>query len=102
MFSALKGHKSLETGKLVDDLEHPFTCPETGGALQGLYDLQWIGANVDRDEVARRPKGIWRWSELLPVRDPKNVVSLHEGDTPLLHAERLGAELGLDRLFILD
>ena len=102
MFSALKGHKSLETGKLVDDLEHPFTCPETGGALQGLYALQWIGANVDRDEVARRPKGIWRWSELLPVRDPKNVVSLHEGDTPLLHAERLGAELGLDRLFILD
>lgn len=102
MFSALKGLKSLETGKILDDLKHPFTCPDTGGALQGAYDIDWIRKNVDRDEVARRPRGIWRWSELLPVRDPAHVVSLCEGDTPLIHAERLGGELGLRRLFILD
>ena len=102
MFSAIQGLKSLETGKILDDLEHPFTCPETGGALQAVYDIEWIGKNVDRDEVARRPRGIWRWAELLPVRDPENVVSLREGDTPLIHAERLGAELGLSRLYILD
>jgi len=102
MFSAIKGLKSLETDKILGDLEHPFTCPETGGALQGVYDIEWIRKNVDRDELAQRPRGIWRWAELLPVRDPKNVVSLHEGDTPLIHAERLGAELGLTRLYILD
>ena len=102
MFSALKGLKSLDTGKILDDLKHPFTCPDTGGALQGFYDIEWIRKNVDRDEVARRPRGIWRWSELLPVRDPAHVVSLREGDTPLIHAERLGGELGLRRLFILD
>ncbi len=102
MFSALKGLKSLDTGKILDDLKHPFTCPDTGGALQGFYDIDRIRKNVDRDEVARRPRGIWRWSELLPVRDPAHVVSLHEGDTPLIHAERLGGELGLRRLFILD
>ncbi len=102
MFSAIKGLLSLETDEIVDDLKHPFTCPETGGALQGVYDYEWIKKNVDRDEVARRPRGIWRWSELLPVRDPAHVVSLHEGDTPLIHAERLGADLGLRNLFILD
>ncbi len=102
MFSALKGLKSLDTGKILDDLKHPFTCPDTGGALQGVYDIEWIRKNVDRDEVARRPRGIWRWSELLPVRDPAHVVSLREGDTPLIHAERLGGELGLRRLYILD
>ena len=102
MFSAIKGLRSLETDKIVDDLKHPFTCPETGGALQGVYDYEWIKKNVDRDEVARRPRGIWRWSELLPVRDPAHVVSLQEGDTPLIHAERVGAHVGLKRLFILD
>ncbi len=102
MFSAIKGLRSLETGDILDDLRHPFTCPKSGGALQGLYDIEWIGKNVDRDEVARRPRGIWRWAELLPVRDPENVVSLREGDTPLIRADRLGGELGLERLFILD
>ncbi len=102
MFSALKGLRSLETGKNLDDLEHPFTCPETGGALQGAYDTEWIKSHVNRDQIKSRPRGIWRWSELLPVRDQARVVSLAEGDTPLIHAERLGAHLGLNRLFILD
>lgn len=102
MFSALKGLVSRETGELVDDLECPFTCPKTAGALQGVYDLEWVKRHVDRDALARSPRGIWRWSALLPVRDPKHVVSLREGDTPLLHAERLGWDLGFRRLFILD
>ncbi len=102
LFSALKGLLSLKGGKIVDDLKHPFTCPETGGPLQGAYDLEWARSHLDRDAIARRPRGIWRWAELLPVRDPQNVVSLREGDTPLIHAERLGRELGLKRLFILD
>ena len=78
MFSAIKGHRSLETDKIVDDLKHPFTCPETGGALQGVYDYGWIKKNVDRDEVARRPRGIWRWSELLPVRDVATGIDLRQ------------------------
>jgi threonine synthase len=43
---------------------------------------------------------MWRWRELLPVRDPQNVVSLGEGDTPLLPARRLGAAFGCRALFI--
>tara|TARA_Y100000588_G_scaffold213761_1_gene227705 strand:+ start:3592 stop:4830 length:1239 start_codon:yes stop_codon:yes gene_type:complete len=102
MFSTIKGLLSLETNKIVDDLKHPFTCPDSGGTLKGLYDLAWINTSIDRDELRTRPSGIWRWHELLPVRDQKNIVSLHEGDTPLIHAQELGKELDLDRLFILD
>ncbi len=43
---------------------------------------------------------MWRYAELLPVQDPANVVSLGEGFTPLIHAPRLGSELGLSRLYI--
>jgi threonine synthase len=42
---------------------------------------------------------MWRYEEVLPGATP---VTLGEGMTPLLHARRLGAHLGLDNLFIKD
>jgi len=57
---------------------------------------------LSREVVAARPRGMWRWRELLPVRDARNVVSLGEGDSPLLPAPRLGALAGLKRLLLKD
>ncbi len=45
---------------------------------------------------------MWRWHELLPVRDAANRISLGEGDTPLLRAPRLGEGLGLKWLYLKD
>jgi threonine synthase len=45
---------------------------------------------------------MWRWYELLPVKDPQNFVYLGEGDTALLHVPTLGKELGLSNLFVKD
>jgi threonine synthase len=44
------------------------------------------------------PRGLWRFRALLPVR-PERPLSLGEGDTPLVHLERLGARLGVPRLY---
>jgi threonine synthase len=57
---------------------------------------------MDRDEIHQRPKGMWRWHELLPVQDPKNMVTLGEGDTALLRLPRLGESLGLSNLYVKD
>jgi len=43
---------------------------------------------------------MWRYREMLPVQNPSNVITLGEGFTPLVHAQRLGRHLGLDRLYI--
>jgi threonine synthase len=43
---------------------------------------------------------MWRWRELLPVRDERHIVTLGEGDTPLLPARHLGASLGFQSLYI--
>jgi threonine synthase len=59
-----------------------------------------VKRNVDRDEIATRQKGMWRWFELLPVKDKKNIVSLGEGDTPILQLNRLGSEMGFTHLFL--
>jgi threonine synthase len=45
---------------------------------------------------------MWRWHELLPVKDPKNFIFLGEGDTSLLDLPRIGSELGLRNLFVKD
>ncbi len=43
---------------------------------------------------------MWRWHELLPVRDAAHIVSLGEGDTPLLALPEIGRQLGLEHLLI--
>lgn len=45
---------------------------------------------------------MWRWGELLPVNDRKNIITLGEGDTPLIRLERLGQEMGIDHLYVKD
>ena len=57
---------------------------------------------LERDSVSDRPRTIWRWHEMMPVEDPDNIVSLGEGGTPLLRADRLEARSGLRDLWIKD
>jgi threonine synthase len=57
---------------------------------------------LDRDAASARPRNIWRWREMMPVEEEENVVSLGEGGTPLLRAERLGAPAGFGDLWIKD
>ncbi len=59
-------------------------------------------AQGNREVISGRPAGMWRWHELLPVRDPRYVVSLGEGDTPLLKIPRVAAELGLTNVHVKD
>jgi len=69
--------------------------------LLARYDLERAGATLTRASLAgRRTGGLWRWAELLPVRDPAHRFHLGEGSTPLLRAPRLGAELGVPGLLV--
>ena len=80
---------------------HTF-CPDCQAALLTRYDLAGAREKLDRDAISVRPRGMWRWGELLPVQDPANQISLGEGDTPLLRLPRLGSDLGLLQLFLKD
>lgn len=77
-------------------------CETCQSPLLSIYDLESVRRNLDRDQVAQRTHNMWRWHELLPVFDQKNIVSLGEGDTPLLRTDRLGEHLGLRKLYIKD
>jgi threonine synthase len=77
-------------------------CKNCNAPLLAHYELEKIRDQVSREQIAGRPRGMWRWSELLPVRDTANQVSLGEGDTPLLKIDRTGNFVGLKNLYVKD
>ncbi len=77
-------------------------CPDCQSPLLARYDLDAIRQHVDRDAVRHRHTRMWRWHELLPVKDPLNFVHLGEGDTALLYLPHIGQELGLKHLYVKD
>jgi threonine synthase len=83
------------------DKIHTF-CPHCQSPLLARYDLENVRNHIDRDAIRQRMSGMWRWHELLPVKDPQNFVFLGEGDTSLLSVPRIGKELGLSNLFVKD
>ncbi|TSA50838.1 threonine synthase [archaeon] len=85
------------------DAQTPHTiCPECGKPLLARYDLESARKNLHRDDLIGRIASLWRYRELLPVREDADVVSLGEGYTPLIHAACTGARLGMESLFIKD
>lgn len=77
-------------------------CTECGKPLLARYDLKAAAAKMTPDAMASRTSTMWRYREVLPVQDEANIVTLGEGGTPLVHAERLGERLGAKDLFIKD
>lgn len=78
-----------------------YVCPACFGPLDARYDLGVVRRLVDRAAIERRPPGIWRYRELLPVEAPPRR-GLPVGSTPITSAERLGAAVGVDRLWLKD
>jgi len=61
-----------------------------GRPLLVRYDLDAVGAALSKDALAKRETDLWRWRELLPVRDTANIVSLGEIETPLVPIPKSG------------
>jgi threonine synthase len=77
-------------------------CPACERPLLARYDLAQLGRRTCLDDVGRRPPGLWRYRELLPLREPERAVSLGEGATALLRVPRLAERLGVPGLLVKD
>jgi threonine synthase len=87
-------------GAFFDSDQVQTFCGKCQEPLLARYDLARLSQELDRDEIPRRAPGMWRWHELLPVKDPGHAITLGEGDAPLLEAGRLGKALGMSWLYI--
>ena len=79
-------------------LEPMNVCEWCFGPLEVVYDYHAIARTMNRESIEAGPLTMWRYKALLPVDG--RVVDLGTGFTPLLKAENLGRELGLDNLYI--
>jgi threonine synthase len=78
-----------------------FVCDQCLGPLEVAYDYAAIGRSVSRDQIASRPRNLWRYRELLPIAgEPR--TGFHSGCTPLIRADRLATRIGVRELYIKD
>ncbi|HEX5837257.1 MAG TPA: threonine synthase [Anaerolineales bacterium] len=101
-YSYLTHLECSKCGRSYSPAEIQTFCQDCTATLLPRYDLNAVRQHVDRDKVSRRARGMWRWHELLPVVKEENIVSLGEGDAPLLSVSHLGRELGLSNLYVKD
>jgi len=71
-----------------------------GGTLLVDYDLERAASSLTRETLAERPFNMWRYHELLPVRDLSRIVSLGEGGTPLIRLHALEQRLGRGPIWV--
>ncbi|MXX20194.1 MAG: threonine synthase [Cenarchaeum sp. SB0665_bin_23] len=92
---SVRSLKCRECGREYD-MQFRYICDECFGPLDVSYDIPTLSPDV----FANREQTYWRYSELLPIQDKSNIVSIGAGMTPLIRAERLGEKLGLRNLYI--
>jgi len=78
-----------------------FVCSRCFGPLRATYDLASVARHLTHERIARRPRDLWRYAELLPI-DHLPAEGLPVGWSPLLPAPRLAARLGLRQVWIKD
>ena len=85
-------HRAHEPKKLLT------VCARCGQMLSVRYHRKRAAEAVSKEELLRRPAGMYRFRELTPLEDGEEPVSLGEGSTPLLSLAGLEAHLGLPHL----
>ena len=95
-------HLECSRCRKTHDADRVQNLCDCGGPLLVRYDLKAVARAVRPADLAGRVSSLWRYREVLPLRDDKNIVTLGEGMTPLFPLPRLGAEIGLPDLWLKD
>ena len=97
--------KNLECSKCSETYPHTVpqnVCTACGKPLLARYALEKLAGTWTPDALLSRPPSLWRYTELLPISAPKDMVTLGETMTPLIHTKRLGTKFGLTEVWVKD
>ena len=64
------------------------------------YDLEKAKSILHKKDLKSRESNMWRYREIMPVEFKENIISLGEGWTPLVQANRLGELKGFSNLYL--
>ena len=96
MFGMDKTFLQCRECKKEYDSTFKYICDECFGPL----DVHYHFPSITKDTFVGREQTYWRYFELLPIIDKSNIVNINAGMTPLVRAEKLGKEIGLNNLYI--
>ena len=71
-----------------------------GGRIDVTLDLEHLKEIISKESLNQRKGGLWKYFEFMPIRLRKSIITLGEGGTALIHSKHLGAELGLNNLYL--
>lgn len=97
--------KCVLCGRTYAEGEVDYTCPHCGldGTLDVLYDYDEIKKHFKKEDLQKnRDFTHWRYREIMPVNDDKNIQPLAVGFTPLYDSRRLAGEYGIRKVYIKD
>ncbi|HTD76611.1 MAG TPA: pyridoxal-phosphate dependent enzyme, partial [Chloroflexota bacterium] len=94
----IRGLQCRECGQLYA-AEARHVCELCFGPLEVAYDYAAVRASISHESIARGPRTLWRYRDLLPI-EGERVVDTQAGFTPLVQAHNLGRALGLRNLWI--
>ena len=98
----LKALECSKCGEIYPHTEPQNVCNTCGKPLLARYALEQLSETWTRDTLLSRPASLWRYSELLPISDPADIVTLGETMTPLIRTKRLGVKFGLPEVWVKD
>jgi len=77
-----------------------YSCKRCGDLLEVKYDYALLGVKLKKGDWQSLPLSVWRYKDLMPIRDPSKIVSLNEGGTGLHSCRRLAKILGVRHLYV--
>jgi threonine synthase len=80
------------------DINNTYYCDECHYSLEVNYNY----ANIDKNTMIKalsKSSGVWDYNMILPIRNEHNIISLNEGNTPLLQSLHIGKKIGINLLF---
>jgi threonine synthase len=92
-------YKCAKCGNTYTDENVPAN-DKCGGRIDIQFDLESLKESVTKKELINRKGGLWKYFDFMPIKKHENIVSLGEGNTPLLRSKRLAKELGLSNLYL--
>ena len=94
--------KCLDCGHIAQYYPTSINCPNCNSQWrEAEYDYELI-AKTFIAQITARPFDLWRYRELLPIRNTNPSLALGEGGSPLIPAVNLGLMLGCPNIFIKD
>lgn len=89
--------KCVECGQEYDEYRIKFTCDECESLIEVHQDL----SNLSKEDIITSEGfGVWRYQNLLPIKDNRYIVTMGEGGSPLIKCDRLARDIGLKNLYI--